>query len=272
MDNQNWEIYFNALKKQDWKTTKTALQNILQVERENPQILLKLGDIHQRTGDSINAIASYHQAALLLQSRGFLQKAIALYKIILRLDPFDSAAITRSKKLMMEIETAKFSQKPVTVSELPAVGSIEDFKAHLEKRNSESIIPELFSEMPEEEVLHILQELPLKSFSGNEKVVEEGDSGDSMYIIRSGKAKVIAHLFGKEIELAILEPGDIFGEVAFLTGRPRTASVIAEGPLDVYEISRLELEGIIDKNPSLLQKIEDFYESRVQDTIKKAIP
>jgi len=42
-------------------------------------------------------------------------------------------------------------------------------------------------------------------------------------------------------------------------------------PLDVHEISRLELEGIIDKNPPLLQKIEDFFESRVQDTIRKAI-
>ena len=114
MDKQNWEIYFNALKKQDWKTAKTALQNILQVDRKNPQILLKLGDIHQRTGDSVNAIASYHQAARMLQSRGFLQKAIALYKIILRLDPFDSEAINRSKDLMMEIETAKISQKPVT--------------------------------------------------------------------------------------------------------------------------------------------------------------
>ena len=204
MDKQNWEIYFNALKKQDWKTAKTALQNILQVDRKNPQILLKLGDIHQRTGDSVNAIASYHQAARLLQSRGFLQKTIALYKIILRLDPFDSEAINRSKDLMMEIETAKFSQKPVTVSELPAVENIEEFKANLEERNAESIIPELFSGMPEEEVLHIVQELPLKSFSGNEKIVEEGDSGDSMYIIRSGKAKVIAHLFGKVIELAIL--------------------------------------------------------------------
>lgn len=90
-----------------------------------------------------------------------------------------------------------------------------------------------------------------------------------MYVIKCGRAKVIAHLFGKALELATLETGDVFGEVAFLTGRPRTASVIAEGPLEVYELSRLELEKIIDKNPALLQKIESFYECRVQDTIKK---
>lgn len=272
MDKQSWEKYFNAIKKQDWKTAKTALQDILQDDRNNPQILLKLGDIYQRTGDSVKAIASYHQAAWLLQSRGFLQKAIASYKVILRLDPFDSEAITRSKKLMMELETAKFSQKPVPASEFTAVENIEEFKANLEEKTYEAITPELFSGMPEEELLHLMQELPLKSFADNEKVIEEGDSGDSMYIIKSGKAKVIAHLFSKEIELSVLEAGDVFGEVAFLTGRPRTASVIAEGALEVYEISRLELEGIIDKNPSLLQKIEDFYESRIQDTIRKAIP
>lgn len=272
MNTQNWEIYFNALKDQDWKTAKTALQNILQVERETPQILLKLGDIYQRTGDSVKAIASYHHAARLLQASGFLQKAIALYKIILRLDPFDSEAITRSKDLMMEIETAKVSHKSASVCNFPAVESLEEFKTGLEERDDELIIPELFSKMPEEEVLQIFQGLQLKSFSCNETVIEEGDSGDSIYIIKSGKTKVVAHLFGREIELAILEPGDVFGEVAFLTGRPRTASVIAEAPLEVYEVSRLELENIIEKNPSLLHKIEDFYESRVQDTIRKAIP
>jgi len=90
-----------------------------------------------------------------------------------------------------------------------------------------------------------------------------------MYIVKSGKARVVAHLLGKEIELAVLEEGSVFGEVAFLTGRPRTASVIADGPLEVFEISRLDLEKIIGMNPVILSKIEDFYESRVQDTIKK---
>jgi hypothetical protein len=49
-------------------------------------------------------------------------------------------------------------------------------------------------------------------------------------------------------------------------------SVITEVPLDVYEISRLGLEGIKDKTPSLLQKLEDLYESRGRDNIRKAIP
>jgi len=47
---------------------------------------------------------------------------------------------------------------------------------------------------------------------------------------------------------------------------------VAEMPLDVCEISRQEPEGSYRQKPYLLQKIEDFYQSRVQDTIRKAIP
>jgi hypothetical protein len=43
-------------------------------------------------------------------------------------------------------------------------------------------------------------------------------------------------------------------------------------PLDAYEISRLELEYIMDKNPSLLQKIEDFINPAYRALSKKAIP
>jgi len=272
MENKSWETYFNAVKKQDWETAKTSLQKILQLERNNPQIHLKLGDIYQRTGDSIKAIASYHKAAWLLRSRGFLQKAIALHKIILRLDPHDAEAISRSHELMMELETAKTCQAATPAQKVPETESLEDFAAYLADKTHDSINSELFSGMPEDEIQQILRGLSLKSFSSRDKVIEEGDSGDSLYIIKSGQAKVIAHLFGKEIELATLETGDIFGEVGFLTGRPRTASVIAEGPLEVYEISRFEIESIIEKNPSLLQKIEGFYECRVQDTIKKIKP
>jgi CRP-like cAMP-binding protein len=165
---------------------------------------------------------------------------------------------------MMDLEIFRISQTSV-----PTPESMEAFAAGLEAKPSDSINSALFAGMPEEEIQQILRGLPQLTFPGNTKVIEEGDSGDSMYIIKSGRATVIAHLFGKELKLATLETGDVFGEVAFLTGRTRTASVISEGPLEVYEISRFELEEIIDRNPSLLQKLEDFYECRVQDTIKK---
>jgi CRP-like cAMP-binding protein len=98
--------------------------------------------------------------------------------------------------------------------------------------------------------------------------LEEGDSGDSVFFITSGRAKVISHIMGKEIELAILSPGDFFGEVAFLTGRPRTASVIALDELHVREFTKILLEEIFERYPSTLEKLEDFYHCRIEDTLR----
>ena len=269
MGKENWELYFEAMKKQDWQTAMTVLQRISQKDKNNPQVSLKMGDLYQRMGDVINSISSYSNSAWILKSQGFFQKAIALYKIILRLDPYNSEALNEVKELMFNLESAKTSSTQTPVSSAKAPISMEELASHISEGTIFSAIPEIFSGIPEEDAKKILNELDSLSFSAGQKVVEEGDSGDSMYIVKSGKARVVAHLLGKEIELAVLEEGSVFGEVAFLTGRPRTASVIADGPLEVFEISRLDLEKIIGMNPVILSKIEDFYESRVQDTIKK---
>ncbi|OGP65941.1 MAG: hypothetical protein A3K22_01795 [Deltaproteobacteria bacterium RBG_16_42_7] len=100
-------------------------------------------------------------------------------------------------------------------------------------------------------------------------ILEEGDSGDSIFFIKSGHARVVSHILGKELELATLSAGDVFGEVAFLTGRPRTASVIALDRLEVIEFKKFLLEEIFEKYPDILKKLDDFYQCRVQDTLKK---
>lgn len=63
----------------------------------------------------------------------------------------------------------------------------------------------------------------MRRFSSGEKVIEEGDTGESVYIIRNGNAAVFGHFLGKKVRLSTLSAGDFFGEVAFLTGRTRTA-------------------------------------------------
>jgi cAMP-dependent protein kinase regulator len=269
MSKENWESYFKAMQKEDWQSAMTVIRKISQKEKNNPQVSLKMGDLYQRMGDVVNAITAYYNSAWILRSQGFFQKAIAIYKIILRLDPSKSEALDEVKKLMFDLESSKASSAQIPISSAKAPISMEELATHVSELAGFSAIPEIFSGIPEEDAKRILNELESLSFSAGQKVVEEGDSGDSMYIVRSGRARVTAHLLGKEIELAVLEEGDVFGEVAFLTGRPRTAAVIADGPLEVFEISRRYLERIIEMNPVVLSRIEDFYKSRVQDTINK---
>ncbi len=111
MSKKYWESYYSALKKQDWEGAKNSLEQISKTEKDNAQVLLKLGDIYQRMNDTARAISAYHKSAWLLKNQGFIQKSLALYKIILRLDSENDEALKLSKELMFEIDKAK-SQKP----------------------------------------------------------------------------------------------------------------------------------------------------------------
>jgi CRP-like cAMP-binding protein len=67
----------------------------------------------------------------------------------------------------------------------------------------------------------------LKKAAKGDVIVREGGTERSMYVISSGTARVFITVNGKEINIALLRPGDYFGEYSMLTGKPRTASVSA---------------------------------------------
>ncbi|MAQ18868.1 MAG: hypothetical protein CMN30_29235 [Sandaracinus sp.] len=52
----------------------------------------------------------------------------------------------------------------------------------------------------------------------------DGDPGESMYVIQQGRVRIFTEVKGEQKQLAILGPGDFFGEMAILNGKPRTAS------------------------------------------------
>lgn len=280
MDKNYWDEYYIAVKQQNWDKARIALKNLINIEKNNPQIQIKIGDIYQRMGDIDNAIISYHTSANTLKTQGFIQRAIAVYKIILRLDPEDITAINSIKELVKELEDLKFKkidnikspsatdkEKRIEVKE----GDIYQSKELVKEDNEIAIkhIKTIFPSLTEDESKYIINNANIHQFSANETIIEEGDSGDSIFLIQSGKAKVVTHILGKEIELATLSCGDIFGEIAFLTGRPRTASVIAIDNIKAIEINRFLLEQIFTKYPELLGRLKDFYMQRVEATIKK---
>lgn len=269
-----WESYFDAMKKQDWEAAKRSLLALVQTEQDNPQVHLKIGDINQRLGLNSEAIGAYHHAAYLLQSDGFLQKAAALYKIILRLDPENARALSLSRKLLDELDAAKGTKSRYAEPAAAQPGP-EPAPEQPQPAAEDLLIPEFFTDIPEQSAKDFLRSLGVKSYDAGLTVVEEGDSGDSMYIIKSGNARVVAHLLGREIELGRLSSNDLFGEVSFLSGRPRTASVVADGPLEVYEIARYDLEALIALNPAILSSLEEFRQCRARDAIsrvKKDLP
>lgn len=134
---------------------------------------------------------------------------------------------------------------------------------------AEAVLPPIFSYLSVEDIESIPEKATHSSFDHGEAVIREGDSSDSMFIIKAGSAKVEMNMKGKSTMLGVLEKGDFFGEVAFLTGRPRTATVTAEGTLEVMEIDRSLLQATIDSNPLVLDSLLETYKDRAREAVKK---
>ena len=89
----------------------------------------------------------------------------------------------------------------------------------------------LFAGLAEREVAELAQVAVPRSWLAGEAVFREGDSGDTCYVIRSGGVRVTRrHSDGRQITLAELREGDIFGELAMFGGETRSATVEALTP------------------------------------------
>lgn len=95
---------------------------------------------------------------------------------------------------------------------------------------------------------------------GGKLLIREGQRGDSMYLIREGNIEII-----KDFQtIAMLGPGDIFGEMALLNSEPRTANVRTASNTRVYKLNRLAFESVIQSFPEVHERIRKLAEARQQ--------
>ena len=92
-----------------------------------------------------------------------------------------------------------------------------------------------------------------KKIKGGETIVEEGTWAFYAYLLKSGKAKVLKNVNGRLVVIGTLHAGDIFGEMAFLGGAKRAASVIADGDVEVEMIAKDAFMDAFDQLPQGVQ-------------------
>lgn len=87
-------------------------------------------------------------------------------------------------------------------------------------------------------------------------IVKQGDPPNHFYIVRSGRLRVFRETAdGIRTDLTELGAGDYFGEVALVTGQPRTASVEAVEDSHLIQVSKEEFDLVLDNNPQLARHI-----------------
>jgi hypothetical protein len=113
----------------------------------------------------------------------------------------------------------------------------------------------LFSDLTAAEFVEIAVMLVRRPEKAGSVIVREGDPGDSMFIVSTGEVLATCEEGGRQRELARLCDGDFFGEMALLSGEPRSATVTAMKNTELLELSRHDLHKIFSRHPEVEAKI-----------------
>jgi CRP-like cAMP-binding protein len=109
----------------------------------------------------------------------------------------------------------------------------------------------LFSRLAEREMLRIMQVAEVRAYAAGELVIKEGDRGDELFTVLSGKVKVSRG----DTLLTTFGSGEHFGEMALIRSVPRSATVHAEGSCELIAIKRSDFFEILRKEHELAVKL-----------------
>ena len=119
----------------------------------------------------------------------------------------------------------------------------------------------ILASLADAERLGVADALEQQQYKDGDIIIKEGDAGNTFYIIEKGSVKCIQQpSTGSEpIELCVLKVGDYFGEIALMTNRPRAASVVAIGKVNVLCIRRKTFMRVLGPITEILKRNMDLY-------------
>jgi len=125
----------------------------------------------------------------------------------------------------------------------------------------------LFAGMSADEIAGLIESTGRRSYAPGDVLIEEGKLGNHLSLVTRGILKVETKgTDGQPIMVGTLTVGDVFGEVAVLTGRPRTATVTADSEAECLEISHEAWTQILGRHPRVQKLLEELMTTRAQLT------
>ncbi len=125
----------------------------------------------------------------------------------------------------------------------------------------------IFEALSEEEAASIMQMARMMNHPAKHTVFQEGEPGDHLLVVMHGRVKVsLVSPDGKEAILSILEPGDVFGEMALLDGEPRSATVTTMEKCSFLVLWRRDFLPFLERNPQVSLKLLAALSKRLRAT------
>lgn len=285
------------LLRRDYEMALEAIAEEIKKRPENFNLLLRQAEILGMAGDREKAIGVYRKLARHYAQQGFYARAIAVINKVLRLDAtrqditkelasFIAAQQEAEKAAQVKLKTAEKEGHERLKHPVPPAASPEVVPASLpaqppplppaphadaaqQQAEKERAASRFFVEFPPGGLEQLLYAAAVRSFDSPEVIVREGDPGTSFFLIEEGDVEVQTQdPSGKPLVLAQLGAGEFFGEVSVLTGKPRTATIVAKTPVTVIEISKRDLDRIARQFPDVRTVLQRFYERRAQATVE----
>jgi len=160
-------------------------------------------------------------------------------------------ALDEQARLLQQGELKSLSQICVDFGLVPAEGleaGLSSLRAFCLSR------AEIFSELTADQLGRVADIASQLLLAPNTTIIRQNDPGDSLCLIVSGRVEVVCRTEqGAEVPVNILEAGDSFGEMALLTGEPRSASVRTLEAVSLLLIAKNDFDTLLQAQPSLSQ-------------------
>jgi len=240
---------------------KKALPFFEELHKAEPKDLrtyVKLAELREKTGDEQGAIKDYVMIAKEYAEQGFVVQAIAINKIILRLDPKRTEIKDRLKSLSSE-RGDDWAISTISPQNQKSMDITASDRAKLSFERTP-----LLSALSGDELESFMDSLQLKNFSADDHIYNEGDEGDCLYIIGMGAVRLEMRVNSERRRVfSRLSEGDFFGERAFMSRSKHSDVAVAEGEVSVLVIERKTFDAWVKKHPKIRDTVESFYRQRV---------
>jgi len=110
-----------------------------------------------------------------------------------------------------------------------------------------------------------------KTFKAGEMIFSEFEPGDTFYLIQSGRVQLVKLVGDFEKTLDILQPSEMFGEMAILENSPRSATAIALDTVTVLEFNSQNFEVLMLGNPQIALKLLKLFCKRIYDSKRRVM-
>ncbi|HAE03898.1 MAG TPA: hypothetical protein DCG04_21125 [Rhodospirillaceae bacterium] len=120
--------------------------------------------------------------------------------------------------------------------------------------------------LSKEAVQELAASATLETFKKGQVLFNEGDVGDSIHLIRKGSVLISKRIAGRDIVLSYIAAGNYVGEMALMSGLPRTATVTAAVDCETIRIDGIAFQKLMAEHPVLQAEVKEKYGQRIVDT------